>query len=46
MPPPEINKLLEVSGVSLRLHHVERDDVAGSRIGNRLPKGAISLLDR
>jgi len=40
--PPEIDHALEVSGASLLLHHAERDqDVAASRLGNRLPKGVI-----
>ncbi len=39
---PEIDHALEVSGALLLLHHAERDDdVAASKLGNRLPLGVI-----
>lgn len=40
--PPEMDHALEVSGASLLLHHAEREqDVRGSRLASRLPKGVV-----
>lgn len=40
--PPEIDHALEVSEAAMIVHHAERDgDVQASRLGSRLPKGAI-----